>query len=163
MSRTIKKTDTRKIASLATDGFHDTTMNSIMNVLKKGKAVPVIVAAHLGEVTGNKGTKLKADESFLTTSSVLFDAVYVVGGKQSIDTLLNIPEAVQFLNQAYNHFKPIGINGEGIELFHITDAYKKFYENSDDKKLPDAGIIINKNPEIFLTAVASHRFWNRQV
>ena len=163
MSRTIKKTDTRKIAILATDGFHDTTMNSIMNVLKKGKAVPVIVAAHLGEVTGNKGTKLKADESFLTTSSVLFDAVYVVGGKQSIDTLLNIPEAVQFLNQAYNHFKPIGINGEGIELFHITDAYKKFYENSDDKKLPDAGIIINKNPEIFLTAVASHRFWNRQV
>ncbi len=163
MKSTIKKPDTRRIAILATDGFHDLTMNSILNVLKKGKAVPVIVASHLGEIVSSKGIKIRADESFLTTSSVLYDAVYVVGGKQSIDTLLNIPEAVQFLNQSYNHFKPIGINGEGIELFHISDAYKKFYEISDEKKLPEAGIIINKNPEIFLSAVASHRFWNRPV
>lgn len=163
MSNTIKKPDTRRIAILATDGFHDTTMNSILNVLKKEKAVPVIVATHLGDIISVKGLRIKAGESFQTTSSVLFDAVYVVGGKKSIDTLLNTPEAVQFLNQSYRHFKPIGINGEGIELFLISDASKIFNYKTDDAKLSDAGIIINKNPEQFLSAVASHRFWDRQI
>ncbi|MEO8209411.1 MAG: catalase HPII, partial [bacterium] len=136
---------------------------SIWTALQSARTVPTIVATHLGNIISKNGKSIKADESFLTTSSVLFDAVYIAGGKESVDTLLKVPEALEFLNQAYKHFKPIGINGEGIELFQISDACIKLHNKSDDAKLEEEGILINKNSAEFIEAIAKHRYWNRQI
>ncbi|MDQ3019348.1 MAG: catalase [Bacteroidota bacterium] len=163
MENTIKKSDTRRIAVLATDGVNDKTFNSIMSALQNARTVPTIVATHLGNIISKNGKNIKVDESFLTTSSVLFDAVYVTGGKENVDTLLSVPGALEFLNQAYKHLKPIGINGEGIELFHKSDACIKLHNKSDDSKLEEEGILVNKNSEEFIRAIAKHRFWNRQI
>lgn len=163
MENTVKKSDTRRIAILATDGVTDRTFNLIRSALLNAGTIPTVVATHLGNIITNNGKSVKADESLLTTSSVLFDAVYVVGGKASIDAFKKIPEALEFLNQAYKHFKPIGINGEGIELYHLSDACVKVNGEYDDAKLAEEGILINKNSEEFLGAVAKHRFWNRQI
>ncbi len=163
MKNTIMKSDTRKIAIMATDGVHDKTFASIIHALKGARTVPVIVATHLGNITSKDGKNIKVDESFLTASSVLFDAVYIAGGKQSVDTLLKTPEALEFLNQAYKHLKPIGINGEGIELFQQSDACLKVHYKSDESKLIEQGIIINRNSAEFIDAVSKHRFWKRQI
>lgn len=64
---------------------------------------------------------LRTDFSFLTGSSVLFDAVYVPGGEASVETLKMEPEAVNFLNEAYRHCKAIAATGEGTEL--INESY----------------------------------------
>lgn len=163
MENTIMKSETRKVAILATDGVTDKTFNSVRSTLLNAGVTPAVVATHLGTIVSSKGNIIKVDESLLTTSSVLFDAVYVAGGKESIDAFLKAPESLEFLNQAYKHFKPICINNEGIELYNASDACQKLNDKNDDAKLAEAGILINKNSEEFINAVAKHRFWNRQI
>ncbi len=163
MENTIKKSDTRKVAILATDGVTDKSFNSFRSALINAGVTPVVVATHLGNIVSSDGKSIKADESLLTTSSVLFDAVYVAGGKESIDGFLKAPESLEFLNQTYKHFKPICIDREGIELYMACDACQKPNDKNDDAKLSDAGILIDKNPEEFIDAVANHRFWDRKL
>jgi len=163
MKNTIKKSNTRKIAILATDGVTDKTFNSIRSAVLSAGAAPAVVATHLGTIVSSKGSKIEVDESLLTTSSVLFDAVYVAGGKESIDAFLKAPQSLEFLNQSYKHFKPICIDSEAIELYKASDACQKPNDEPDNAKLAEVGILINKNPEEFMSAVAKHRFWNRQV
>lgn len=163
MENTIKKSETRKVAILATDGVTDKTFNSVRSALLNAGVTPAVVATHLGTIISSKGNIIKVDESLLTTSSVLFDAVYVAGGKESIDAFLKAPESLEFLNQSYKHFKPICINDEGIELYNASDACQKLNGKNDDVKLSEAGILINKNSEEFIDAVAKHRFWNRKM
>lgn len=163
MENTIRKSETRKVAILATDGVDDKTFNSVRSALLNAGATPAVIANHLGTIVSSKGMSIKVDESLLTTSSVLFDAVYIAGGKESIDSFLKAPESLEFINQAYKHFKPICINNEGIELYNASDACQKPNDNNDHAKLEEAGILINKNSEEFIDAVAKHRFWNRKI
>jgi hypothetical protein len=62
-------------------------------------------------VTGGNGLELKVDFSFLTGSSVLFDAAYIPGGDASVATLTGQPEASEFVSEAYKHFKAIAARG----------------------------------------------------
>lgn len=163
MKNTIKKPDTRKVAVLASDGVDDKSYNSITASLKKAKALPVLIAPHLGNIVSKSGNQIKAEESFLTASSVLFDAVYVPGGKKSIETLLTIPEAAEFINQSYKHFKPIGVNKEAIELLKQTDVITKYHKDGNDKQLFTEGVLIDKGTEEFIKGVAHHRYWDRKV
>ncbi|HEV7745189.1 MAG TPA: hypothetical protein VGO56_09360 [Pyrinomonadaceae bacterium] len=65
------------------------------------------VAPRLGTLTGANGELVKADLSFLTGSSVMFDAVFVPGGEASVAALQNENEPSNFLNEAYRHCKTI--------------------------------------------------------
>ncbi|MBK6427479.1 MAG: DJ-1/PfpI family protein [Blastocatellia bacterium] len=49
-------------------------------------------------------------------SSVLFDAVCVPGAAASAQRLAAMPEAVEFLQQAYKHCKAIGAIGAGKDV-----------------------------------------------
>src|SRR4030095_3559335 len=75
-----------------------------------------IVAPHLGPVMGEDGEEALADESLLTTYSVLFDAVYVPGGRESGATLSEDRDAWDFVTEAYRHCKPLSATGDGIRL-----------------------------------------------
>ena len=137
MADTIKKPDTRKIAVLADDGFDDKALTALMKAAKSAGAMPMVIASHLGSVTSSGGKQVTVDESFLTTSSALFDAVYVVGGRKNIDSQMKIPEALCFINEAYKHYKPLGINKEAVELLRSSDAYKKYQSGSENDPAPD--------------------------
>ncbi len=163
MENTIKKSETRKVAILATDGVNDKTFNSVRSALTKAGATSAVVATHLGTIVSRKGNRIKVDESLSTTSSVLFDAVYIAGGKESIYSFLKSPESLEFINQAYKHFKLICINNEGIELYNASDTCLKLNDKNGNAKLAEAGILINRDPEEFIEAVAKHRFWNRKM
>lgn len=153
---------TRKIAILATDGVADSDLNSMKNALKKAGAVTKLVASHLGSIKSKNGKVIKVDESLLTTSSVLFDAVYIPGGNESIDALLNCPEAKDFIKQAYKHFKPISMTGDGKDVF--MEACQIKIDNKETKKnMPELGILINGTPQDFIKQITLHRFWNRKI
>jgi len=107
---------TRKVAVLLADGFDDQTVEEMNTALLNAGAAPKIVAPRLGTLTGSNASKLKADFSFLTAASVLFDAVYVPGGEASIDALNTQPEAVEFVSEAYKHCKSIAASGAGADF-----------------------------------------------
>ncbi len=153
MANTIKNTiKSRQVAILAADGVNEDTLAGMKNKLTAAGATCKIVAPHHGEIKGNKGKAIAVDKRLLNTSSVLFDAVYIPGGTSSINALLNEPEAIYFVNQAYKHCKSIAADKDAAQLLNATYIGDK----------PQDGIITDGNAKSFINAIAQHRFWERE-
>ena len=161
---------TRKIAFLVADGFDDASVVEMKQTLMAAGAMCMTVAPRLGTLTGIGGTEIKADFSFLTGSSVLFDAVYVAAGEASAGTLKSEPEAITFINEAYKHCKTICATGAGVELLNASDAGTDSAEPTGHsaKVAVKSGVIVNHEGSIervadeFITALAQHRHWQRE-
>ncbi len=153
MANTIKDTiQTRQIAILATDGVNEASLSTMKKKLLAEGAQVKIIAPRLGQITGDKGNAITVDKTLFNTSSVLFDAVYIPGGK-SADALANEPDAIHFINQAYKHCKAIAADKDATNLLAAS-----YIKNTDAAN----GIITNGNPKDFIAAIAQHRFWERE-
>jgi len=144
---------TRKIAVLAADGFHMKDLEKMKSVLKKEGATVQIVSPTGGTITCDQKMEHKVDHSIMTTESVLFDAVYIPGGKGSINMLMENSKFVKFVNEAFKHCKAIAADGEGEEFLKLIYVGKI----SDDK-----AILINQPAESFKIAIQNHRNWDRR-
>ena len=135
---------TRKIAFLVADGFDDAAVSEMKQALMTAGAAVMTVAPRLGVLTGANGEQVKADFSFLTGSSVLFDAVYVPGGEASVAALKNENEAANFLNEAYKHCKTIAASGAGVELLESAGIIGPSTDEDSKAKRSsaDAGVIV---------------------
>jgi catalase len=160
---------TRKIAFLLADGFDDRAVGDMKKALLTAGAAPMTVAPHLGVVTGADGEECKADFSFLTASSVLFDAVFIPGGEASVAALKAEPEAATFVDEAYKHCKAIAANGAGVGLLARLLG-EKFTEANTTGQLVanDQGVVTTRGgvgdnfAKAFIDAVAQHRHWERE-
>ena len=160
---------TRKIAFLVADGFDDGAVLDMKQTLMTAGAVVMTVAPRLGVLTGAKGTVVKADFSFLTGSSVLFDAFYVPDGAASVESLKGEPEAANFLNEAYKHCKTIAASGAGVELLASAGIVTAADEISRTDKLEfRPGLVATHEAYVqvlgdqFVKAIAKHRHWERE-
>ncbi len=81
---------TRKIAFLVADGVDGTAMMTVKDALISGGAMVDIIAPRGVYVTDSDNT-MQADKTLLTVSSVLYDAVFVPGGTNSVATLRQKP------------------------------------------------------------------------
>src|SRR5690606_6310923 len=70
---------TMKVGVLIGNDFNGAEVKRTLEALRKNGVFITIISERLGTVTGNDGTRLKVDETFLTTSPYLVDALYVVG------------------------------------------------------------------------------------
>lgn len=154
----------RHIGFLCTDGVDGKSLNALKTALEKEGAVAKIVATHNGSIKTSEGRELKVDHSLLTSSSVLFDALFIPAGKKSIDALKDDPTVFEFLNDAYKHCKVIGADGEGIEILELTN----FYNLLSKQESPNNGIILNSKDDStgfstnFIDALGRHRIWERE-
>ena len=95
---------------------------------------------------------MKVDKTFATAASVMYDAVYVPGGKDSVKLLVGDDEARHFVRETYNHGKALAATGEGSELLQaagITSA---------------PGVLNGKAGSDMISSfsdVIGHRHWNR--
>ncbi len=153
---------TRQIAILAANGIDEAAIETMKKALMDEGAVVKIVAPKLGSIQGKNGGTLPVDQSFLTSSSVFFDAVYIPGGTAGIKALLSEEDALDFIDEAFNHCKAIALDGEAIELFHASYSSKKLPKTNSKKELAAIGIIVDGIPQEFVKAIAQHRFWARE-
>jgi catalase len=152
---------TRKVAFLIADGFDDAAVAEMKQALMTAGAAALTVAPRLGMVTGADGSEVKADFSFLTGSSVLFDAVYVPGGDASVDSLRGEVAATAFINEAYKHCKAIAASGAGVDLLEnagVNVSAAAVGAGVVTSRDVDAGSIGTK----FIKAIAQHRHWERE-
>ncbi len=152
---------TRKVAVLMADGFDDDGYRSMSQALLTAGAIPAIVAPRLGVIAGANGTELKVDFSFLTASSVLFDAVFVAGGEQSANSVSAVPEAAEFILEAFKHCKTIGGAGEGATVVQSLVAAHVVPADQLEGLILDAEASTNLAPA-FIEAMAQHRHWSRE-
>lgn len=157
---------TRKIAILAADGCDDVDLNTIVKALTDAGAYAKIVAPRLGYLKTKDGNQIKIHFSLLTASSVLFDAVYVVGGAASVEALKSHPAALEFVYEAYKHCKAVATTGAGNQLLEAARVSAQM--SVESKNARDEGVIIGADGSStrvaseFITAIAKHRNWNRE-
>lgn len=143
----------RKVAILAADGVESDDVTDLVEVLKKKGASAEVVAPHLGELRSSSGGKLRIDKSFAVADSVMYDAVYVPGGKDSTAGLVGDFEVKHFVRDAYNHGKAIAASGEGTEILKAVGiAAAPGVVNAKD------GAAV---AQPFVEAMGEHRHWNR--
>jgi catalase len=158
MANTIKNSiRTRKIAFLLADGFDGPSTEQMKAALEEQGGIVHVIAPRQGVITPESGRELTAARSFLTDASVFYDAVYVVGGTNSVATLEGEPDAIHFLNEAWRHCKSIAAHNDATQLLESTYFYRKIEQ--------DNGVLIGGTGDIsegFITAIAQHRFWERE-
>lgn len=162
---------TRKVAILAADGADRKGIEGMKKALMKEGAAGLVVGPRGGVLRGSDGGEIMVDVSLLTTSSVLFDAVYVPGGEESIATLRRHADMAHFINEAYKHCKPIAGTGAGVDF--LRDTYVGADE-VDGAKLDapeiaaEGGIVAGGDRQAakvaaeFVRAIGMGRFWERE-
>ena len=152
---------TRKVAILVSDGCDADDLHNVSESLLSRGAQPKIVAPHLGYLQTKQGTTVKIHFSLLTASSVLFDAVFVPGGADSVNTLKKDSAAWEFIGEAYKHAKPIGACGEA------GDFLGSFEPQGTDQPSDEALVLSEEGASEemltrFLSAMSKHRNWQRE-
>lgn len=144
---------TRKIAVLIADGFDMKVYKKMKTAVEKEGAMLKLIAPKGGTVTCNEKMEHKVDAAISTTESVLYDALYIPGGKKAISELMDEPKCIKFINETFKYCKAIAVDGEGEMLLDAT--FVKDYKD-------DMAIHINKAPKSFIDSVAKHRNWERR-
>ena len=150
----------RKVAFICTDGVSEASVKNMKNALLKEDAKGFIIAPHLGSIITDADGAIKVDFSFLTASSVLFDAVYLPHGLE-LNGLAADNDVHEFLNDAYKHCKVIGADGLAVKIIEAAPFAAKITND-------DGGIILTNEAgtenfaQDFITAMGKHRFWERE-
>lgn len=151
---TPKLAKTRKIGVLIGNGFIGEEVKRTINALLEEGVVVDIISEKLGHLRGDNELGVEVDETFLTVHLVLYDGLYIVGGEVGNQKKFE-NDIVNFINEAYEHYKPIGIATTGKSLF----------EKSNGQTGP--GIVSNSETsnfdKLFIEATAVHRHWDRKL
>jgi len=166
MEDTVKSTIiSRKIAVLAADGVDASSLKVVTDAIRSEGGIIHIISPKLGQIMGSDNKPIQVEESFLTAASVLYDAIYLPGGKDSVNKLQSNADAVHFLNEAFKHCKAIAADTGARLVLDATYFFNKGPEFDVGSTL-DEGIIIESDSKFladkFIKAIAKHRFWERE-
>jgi catalase len=162
---------TRKVAILVEDGFEDEQVTKMKSFLMEEGAMVEIISKVHGHKKGTGGEKVKTDKPHIAAGSIMYDAVFVPGGKDCLNALKAQGDAIHFLNEAFKHCKPIAAIGEGVELLGMSQLMGVVLASESDGKeiKEDNGVVTatgQANMQDFLnkfkSAIAQHRHWNRK-
>ncbi|WJE15637.1 catalase [Halobacillus sp. ACCC02827] len=147
------KAATRKVGVLLAAGFDGSGVQTVLDHLSSNGVAAEIISSKQGKLKSSEGNEVTVDHTFRTTDPVLYDAVYVVGGKDMDESFRK--RAAYYLEESFNHYKPLGATGAGADIVEqggwsgnsgvvtATD-YKQFSED-------------------FTKAIAAHRHWDRVI
>ncbi len=166
-----KGIQTRKVAILAADGVDGEAVLGMKTALTAAGAMAKIVAPRSGVLKAMDGSEMKIDFSLLTIGSVLFDALYVPGGEESIRTLLRTPKAVMFTQEIYLHCKAIAATGAGGDVLQaaLTTLGPSSRKGTSGEVPSDDAVVMSREGSgkqiaaRFIKAMESHRQWDREV
>ncbi|HIV71774.1 MAG TPA: catalase [Candidatus Aquabacterium excrementipullorum] len=149
----------RKIAFLATDGVDEAGLQAMKAELNKAGAVVKVLAPHLGTLRGAGGGAVKVDDLIVTMPSVVFDAVFVPGGAESVKALRASGDAVHFVREAFKHSKAIAALSNGGDLLGVAGVLSPTPEGAvaGVRTSADVGALARG----FMADIAVHRHWER--
>ena len=168
MENTVKDTiKTRKVAILAENGFNYEELVNVKDALKDAGANSEIISRYLGLIKSNNGQEIEVDKNYISTASTQFDAVYIPGGRQNVDSLKKRGDVLHFLNESFKHCKAIAAIGESVELLKKSDITG--FSISSGEITSDKGVVtasnnadLNNFAKKFMDAIAVHRHWDRE-
>ncbi|MEO3787702.1 catalase [Actinocorallia sp. B10E7] len=152
----VRDVATRKIAVLVADGVDASDVTAVAEALTGRGAVCEVLASRDGSVRGANGDRVEVDRSIKTVGSVLYDAVYVPGGDESVEELGKDGDALHFVTEAYKHGKAVAGSGE---------AARSLLERAGVPASAEGVVTGNASAaeftNAFTEAVAAHRHFGR--
>jgi len=147
----------RKLGLVVGDGADAALVKAVQKAVKDAKASMEIIAVAVGAATLADGSKLPADQAIAGAPSVLYDAVAVIGGEDGGAALGKEPAARDFLNDAFHHYKVIGLGS--------ADAMVKAAGLDQKIEGDDAVLQLDKAASVqaFLQRCAKPRKWDRPI
>ena len=161
----------RRVAILAADGVDTEILSRVKQTLTEAGAYVEIISKNKGILNGTNGQEVLVDKNYVTTGSIMYDAVFVSGGNQSVEKLKMQGEALHFVNEAFKHCKPVAALGEGVDLLvkSSLSGVQLADGQSQDHMLSDKGVISARNGASldtfiseFIQAISQHRHWERE-
>ncbi|MCE9672033.1 catalase [Myxococcus stipitatus] len=165
MNTPLSSIHTRKVAVLVADGFSNADLSQVRKALEKEGAIVEVLGPTLSPVTSAEGGKETPAKTIRSTSSVLYDAVFVPGGDRSVAALKTLPFAVDFVREAYVHCKPLALAGAAAGLLDAAAVGAPPATRVLDETM---GIVRTTKSEVkgfgqaFVKAIAAHRHWERE-
>jgi catalase len=163
---------TRKIAMMVADGFDGEAAESMRRMLVARGAIVEIIAPVLGMVSpAGGGQAIEVDKTYVTGTSVLYDALLLPGGEASTAVLASSGDALHWIQEGYKHFKPVAALGQAIELLELAELGDAILagEQVGDVTV-DRGLVtarkrasVEELTSAFVAAIAKHRHWDRDV
>jgi catalase len=106
----------RRIAIIIADGFDSVAVEGMRAAILAASALPWFIGAKRSKLTGTSGVTIMPDHHLEGQRSTMFDAIFVAGGKQSVDTLRKSGRALHWVREAFGHLKAIGASGEAVDF-----------------------------------------------
>jgi catalase len=158
----------RKVAVLAADGVSLKEVTALKKILKE-EGVKCEIISQFGSDLKGEGGVVEVDKMFVTTASVLFDAVYIPGSKASVEALKSKGYVLHFINEMFLHCKPIAASDEGVELLRASQLPQiRLAGGAGDGVVSEKGVVtsiggnMNDFASKFIEAIQEHRHWNRE-
>ena len=160
---------TRKLAIIAADGCDLNSLQAIQKELEAEGVDCKVVAKFAGKLSGMDGKEIEVDKMFVTTASVLFDAVLVPGGAKAVESLAREGDALHFIYESYRHCKPVAAFGDGVKLIermHLPDIQ---LARQGTGIVADKGVVTSLDGDAksfgkeVVKALAQHRHWEREM
>jgi catalase len=165
MLSTTKLPEGRKIAFLVGDGVDAAALADMRAALQAAGVTVKLVGPALPVVKDSGGNEHKLDHTFATTDAVLFDGIYIPGGAHA-QVLAGEAKIKHFVLEAYKHAKPIGAQGDGVDVLTAAGAHQPTAVALSHPQ-PVHGVVASKTDPAntlapdFLTAIAEARHWFR--
>ncbi|MGW5877607.1 catalase [Nocardiopsis terrae] len=155
----------RQVAVLVDHGVDGAAAEALRDALVGRGAVVEMLAPLDGAVRTREGGDLPVDRSYTTVSSVLYDAVAVPGGPDSVASLAEDGEARHFVLEAYKHHKPIAAVGQGTSLLSGGGLPGRLSESPLETESIE-GVVRSPGADSDLTEefarlIGLHRHWER--
>ncbi len=162
---------TRRVAVLVADGVDGTGLATVADGLRERGAVVELLAPTDGTVRDAQGTEVSVDRAITTMASVLYDAVLVPCGPDSVRTLSRDGYALHFVLEAFKHAKPVAAFGSGVHLLRDAGVRDIRLAAGEDTRVEnDQGVVTTAAAAAdvddtftgaFAAEIGRHRAWQR--
>jgi catalase len=147
---------TRQVAILIATGVDGKAVKAVRKTLEAEGAKVFLVGHRVGMIQDKAGQSLRAEFSVTNSHSVLFDELYIPGGKEAVELLLRFEDTLRWVRDAYRHCKPLAASDEGQNIL---------VRACPDLQVGDEGVVWGPSSQVasvLPALVAQHRFWERE-
>ena len=145
----------RKLGILTSEGADASVVNAVKDAVTAVGGKVEFITPTIGGVTFSDGTKQPGDQHVQGGPSVLYDAVAVIPGKESVADLATKASAKDFVTDAFAHQKFIGYTADTKPLFEAAGLADQL-----DKGCIELDASSGKK---FVDALKPMRVWDRDV
>lgn len=156
--------DARRVAVLACDGVDDAHIAVVQRALEAAGAHVNILSNRSGFLQSLGGGKVRIDGHWLDMPSLMFDAVYVPGGEESLSAMRADPDVLHFVQEAYEHGKALAATSHGVDLLRNVGVSLPTHEGgfSCPGVVTDCqGSSLGELSDRFIEAIVKDRHWRR--